>query len=191
MTSLSTRIIANRNFNRDNFRPLNLIQTYIPLIYIPQCLTMASGSRQDRPPGAYDKMPSTESSNSSSPNPRLTPDSGTDSDFEMEEMGESYKMRRPRAERSTGGDRDDEDDEEEEEGEDEAEKYGRRRRRATSISTVQSFQLYTPDEERAVVRKFDRKLVLFVALLYMLSFLDRSSMLHPPLSGPGRPTNML
>jgi hypothetical protein len=27
-----------------------------------------------------------------------------------------------------------------------------------------------------VVRKFDRKLVLFVALLYMLSFLDRSSL---------------
>lgn len=35
---------------------------------------------------------------------------------------------------------------------------------------------YTAVEERAVVRKFDRRLVLFVALLYMLSFLDRSSM---------------
>jgi hypothetical protein len=44
------------------------------------------------------------------------------------------------------------------------------------VSTVQSYQLYTPDEEKAVVRKFDRRLVLFVALLYMLSFLDRSSM---------------
>lgn len=59
------------------------------------------------------------------------------------------------------------------------------RRRGTSkfpdldVSTTtsgKSFQLrYTPDEERAVVKKFDRKLVLFVALLYMLSFLDRSS----------------
>lgn len=48
-------------------------------------------------------------------------------------------------------------------------------RRRGSISTVHSFQLYTPDEERNVVRKFDRKLVVFVALLYMLSFLDRSS----------------
>jgi hypothetical protein len=47
--------------------------------------------------------------------------------------------------------------------------------RRASVSTVQSYQLYTPDEERAVVRKFDRKLVLFVAFLYMLSFLDRSS----------------
>ena len=36
---------------------------------------------------------------------------------------------------------------------------------------------YTPEEEAAVVRKFDRKLVVFVALLYMFSFLDRSSML--------------
>lgn len=62
--------------------------------------------------------------------------------------------------------------------EDEDEDYedsGRRRRRRASMSTVQSYQLYTPDEEKAVVRKFDRKLVLFVALLYMLSFLDRSS----------------
>lgn len=35
--------------------------------------------------------------------------------------------------------------------------------------------VFTVDEERAVVRKFDRRLVLFVALLYLLSFLDRSS----------------
>jgi len=34
---------------------------------------------------------------------------------------------------------------------------------------------YTLDEERAVIRKLDRRLVLFVAFLYMLSFLDRSS----------------
>ncbi len=49
------------------------------------------------------------------------------------------------------------------------------RRRRPSVSTTASFQLYTPDEEQAVVRKFDRRLVLFVALLYLLSFLDRSS----------------
>lgn len=48
--------------------------------------------------------------------------------------------------------------------------------RRESASTTQSFMLYTPDEERAVVKKFDRRLVLFVAFLYMLSFLDRSSM---------------
>ena len=50
---------------------------------------------------------------------------------------------------------------------------GRRR----SNETEQSFMLYTPDEELSVIRKFDRRLVLFIALLYMLSFLDRSSML--------------
>lgn len=47
--------------------------------------------------------------------------------------------------------------------------------RRPSDSTIRSFMLYTPDEERAVVRKFDRRLVLFMALLYMLSFLDRSN----------------
>ena len=39
-----------------------------------------------------------------------------------------------------------------------------------------SFVPYTPDEERSVIKAFDRRLVLFIALLYMLSFLDRSSM---------------
>ena len=52
---------------------------------------------------------------------------------------------------------------------------GLKRSRTGSASTTRSFQLYTPDEEAAVVKKFDRRLVLFVALLYMLSFLDRSS----------------
>jgi hypothetical protein len=35
--------------------------------------------------------------------------------------------------------------------------------------------MYTAEEERIVIAKFDRKLVLFLALLYLLSFLDRSS----------------
>lgn len=41
---------------------------------------------------------------------------------------------------------------------------------------VGSAPKYTPEEEREVVRVFDRRLVPFLALLYMLSFLDRSSM---------------
>lgn len=56
------------------------------------------------------------------------------------------------------------------------------RSRRASASTLQSFMLYTPDEERSVIRKFDRRLVLFVALLYMLSFLDRSSTSPIPLT---------
>lgn len=52
-------------------------------------------------------------------------------------------------------------------------------RQRLSDSTAASFQLYTPDEEQAVVRKFDCKLVLFLSVCYMLSFLDRSSMPSP------------
>ena len=40
----------------------------------------------------------------------------------------------------------------------------------------ESFMLYTRDEQQNVLKKLDRRLVLFVAMLYMLSFLDRSSM---------------
>lgn len=47
--------------------------------------------------------------------------------------------------------------------------------RRRSDATEQSFMLYTPDEEQSVVKKLDIRLVLFIALLYMLSFLDRSS----------------
>ena len=47
-----------------------------------------------------------------------------------------------------------------------------REHRRPSNATSQSF---TPDEERRVIRLLDRKLVLSVAGLYMLSFLDRSS----------------
>ncbi|KAK3390548.1 major facilitator superfamily domain-containing protein [Podospora didyma] len=51
------------------------------------------------------------------------------------------------------------------------------------MSTTASFQLYTPDEEQAVVRKFDRKLVVFVAFLYMLSFVDRSNIGNARIAG--------
>ncbi|UKZ73594.1 hypothetical protein TrVFT333_001241 [Trichoderma virens FT-333] len=60
---------------------------------------------------------------------------------------------------------------------------GRGRSRGLSVSSVESFLLYTPDEDKAVRRKFDRKLVLFVALLYMLSFLDRSNIGNARIAG--------
>jgi hypothetical protein len=47
--------------------------------------------------------------------------------------------------------------------------------RRTSIDSAQSYELYTPDEDRSVLKKLDRRLVAFMALLYCLSFLDRSS----------------
>ena len=47
--------------------------------------------------------------------------------------------------------------------------------RQNKPSRTKSLPEYTVAEERGVVRKFDRKLVPFLALLYLLSFLDRSS----------------
>ena len=94
---------------------------------------------------------------------------GAPEDLRMREAelggGEAYEMR------SVGGGHVDEHDEDQED----SDGWIRAGARRGSMSTVASFQLYTPDEEQAVVRKFDRRLVLFVALLYMLSFLDRSS----------------
>lgn len=55
--------------------------------------------------------------------------------------------------------------------------------RRPSGSSVASFQLYTPDEDRAVRGKFDRKLVLFVALLFLLSFVDRSNIGNARIAG--------
>ncbi|KAI8633444.1 major facilitator superfamily domain-containing protein [Xylariaceae sp. FL1651] len=55
--------------------------------------------------------------------------------------------------------------------------------RRPSESTVASFQLYTPNEERAVVRKFDRRLVVFLAFCYMLSFVDRSNIGNARIAG--------
>ncbi|TQV96064.1 MFS transporter [Cordyceps javanica] len=46
-----------------------------------------------------------------------------------------------------------------------------------------SYKLYTPDEEVAVRRKFDRKLVLFVSLLFLLSFVDRSNIGNARIAG--------
>ena len=46
---------------------------------------------------------------------------------------------------------------------------------ATERSETPFSGSYTPKEERVVVRKLDRRLVLLLAFLYMLSFLDRSS----------------
>lgn len=43
------------------------------------------------------------------------------------------------------------------------------------LSENQDLVLYSVEEERAVVQKLDRRLVIFLAALYLLSFLDRSS----------------
>lgn len=58
---------------------------------------------------------------------------------------------------------------EEENEYDSLEELGRKNR------SVQSRLKFTPEEEREVVKVFDRRLVPFLALLYLLAFLDRSS----------------
>ncbi|THC92757.1 hypothetical protein EYZ11_007775 [Aspergillus tanneri] len=50
-------------------------------------------------------------------------------------------------------------------------------------SNQSSFPKYTTAEEREVVKKFDRKLVPFLAFLYMLSFLDRSNIGNAKIAG--------
>ncbi|KAI0875841.1 MFS general substrate transporter [Hypoxylon argillaceum] len=84
----------------------------------------------------------------------------------------------------------DDDDDEDEDEDDDKDARGVSRRggrgyneRRPSDSTVASFQLYTPDEEKAVVRKFDRRLVMFLACCYMLSFVDRSNIGNARIAG--------
>jgi hypothetical protein len=129
---------------------------------------------------------STPASSTATASDQLTPESESDDDVVVHpgagllghghgDSPEVYELqdRRQRAERLFGSD--DEDGDEENEEEEKGRSRRKLRGRAGSSSTAASFTLYTPDEERAVVRKLDRRLVLFVALLYMLSFLDRSS----------------
>ncbi|OCT45064.1 putative transporter [Cladophialophora carrionii] len=61
----------------------------------------------------------------------------------------------------------------------EDELYKRRRLRRTATQSKD----YTDEEEAAVVRKLDRKLVIFLGFLYMLSFLDRSNIGNARIAG--------
>ncbi|KAK3324149.1 major facilitator superfamily domain-containing protein [Cercophora scortea] len=151
--------------------------------------------------------PPTSSSSAQTSECRMTPDTDSEDDGEEDESdseeeegdvavggvspggdGESYEMegrysekllrKKKTAGRRAGGGA----GYEAVDGEDSRRPRGRSGRRG-SISTTASFQLYTPDEERAVVRKFDRRLVVFVAVLYMLSFLDRSNIGNARIAG--------
>nr|POE46760.1 putative transporter [Quercus suber] len=138
---------------------------------------------------------------------RLTPDSDAqDGEPEHEDRmqeSEAYELQswekragRSRMEHHSNSIRDGEPEDEyegvEEEAEDDEEEDGtdanaseaalrsyKNRRRAS----VQSFELYTPDEERRVKRKLDTRLVLFVAMLYLLAFLDRSNIGNCKVAG--------
>ncbi|KAG6023068.1 hypothetical protein E4U41_002092, partial [Claviceps citrina] len=49
--------------------------------------------------------------------------------------------------------------------------------------SLERSELYTPEEDARVRRKFDRNLVLFVAMLFMLSFVDRSNIGNARIAG--------
>ncbi|PGH11737.1 hypothetical protein AJ80_06998 [Polytolypa hystricis UAMH7299] len=51
------------------------------------------------------------------------------------------------------------------------------------LEMIERSKTFTPEEERRVVKKFDRRLTLFMALLYMLSFLDRSNIGNAKIAG--------
>ena len=158
---------------------------------------MTSSTTYARISGTLDTDPNGSPQNSSqdsstSPPNRFTPDLDTEDDeegpyvlsgndgvdgYEMKELGvrekDNHADSRSTAHRSdvTYGSDDEED--------------GTWIDRTTSRRTsVQSFELYTPDEERAVRRKLDTHLVIFVSVLYLLSFLDRSNVCLDPSFGP-------
>ncbi|KAK4181950.1 major facilitator superfamily domain-containing protein [Triangularia setosa] len=79
-----------------------------------------------------------------------------DGEFELFDRGRGLNRR------ARHDDGDDDDDEEQ------SPRTGKRKPRKTEFS-------YTAEEERVVVKKFDSKVVVFMALLYMLAFLDRSN----------------
>ncbi|KAI0541201.1 major facilitator superfamily domain-containing protein [Xylaria digitata] len=89
--------------------------------------------------------------------------------------GEAYEL----TDIGGGAIRDDEYSEDDEDHGSNRKERGRR----LSDSTAASFQLYTPGEEKVVVRKFDRLLVIFLAFCYMLSFVDRSNIGNARIAG--------
>lgn len=142
--------------------------------------TDPNGSPQDSSQGS-----------STSPPNRFTPDLDTEDEeegpyilpstegvdgYEMKELGGRGKDKH-NSSRHTLNRSDDQSDSDDDED-------GRWIDRTTSRRTsVQSFELYTPDEERAVRRKLDTHLVIAVSVLYMLSFLDRSNIGNAKIAG--------
>lgn len=138
--------------------------------------------REERPP------PGSAGSDEST---HLTPESDSEGEdelddleaeegLELKELGrDGQRARQQREDAATGVGAEEEDEEEDYDGED----TSLRGRRSTRRDSVASFELYTPDEERRVRRKLDTRLVLFVALLYLFSFLDRSNIGNAKIAG--------
>ncbi|GAB7362637.1 hypothetical protein MBLNU230_g2947t1 [Neophaeotheca triangularis] len=126
---------------------------------------------------------------------RYTPDTVSDDDeWELEDLekDEGYELKefgqhsdRAKGEGPSTAGAEDNDADDDEGSEDEAAGALRKRTepRRRRTSSIQSFELYTPDEERRVRRKLHTHLVLFVCLLYLLSFLDRSNIGNAKVAG--------
>ncbi|KAJ8606699.1 hypothetical protein MRB53_040781 [Persea americana] len=133
--------------------------------------------------GAAPRSSQDESSPSPSARRSLLADRRGDDDDDLREGFELQEFDRvlgPR-EGDTLGDGDDDDDDDPDD-----DHHHRASSSTTRPASVQSFELYTPDEERRVRRKLDLRLVVFVALLFMLSFLDRSNIGNAKIAGLSR-----
>ena len=136
---------------------------------------------EERPPG---RAGSNESSTQMTPESDSESEDGLDAleaeeGLELKELGKhGQTIRQQRKDTSAGAEEEDDDD-----SEDDEQDTSLHARRGTRRGSVASFELYTPDEERRVRRKLDIKLVLFVALLYLLSFLDRSNIGNAKIAG--------
>lgn len=141
-------------------------------------------------------VPHNGSSPESTSSARFTPDADSDDDdgedvvagledleqeegYEMKELGSRKGSRKPKdagpSRHIDDQDSDDDDDLDHHTGE----RSTKHRRR----SSTASFELHTPTEASRVRRKLDTHLVLFVALLYLLSFLDRSNIGNAKIAG--------
>ncbi|KAH6614127.1 major facilitator superfamily domain-containing protein [Boeremia exigua] len=78
---------------------------------------------------------------------------------------------------------DENENEDQDEDQDERDLDHAHHRRRLSFDSVASYELYTPDEDRAVLRRLDRRLVGFMAGLYCLSFLDRTNIGNARIAG--------
>lgn len=125
------------------------------------------GATTDSAAAGVETLPPGDSSSPSSGPDRLTPESSSSEDLGKEAHGLAMDPLLSS---------DDDDDDDSSDG-DEVYELRDRGSRAVDGRPRNGFA-YTAEEERVVVAKFDRRLVLFVAFLYMLSFLDRSSSSH-------------
>ncbi|KAK0671146.1 major facilitator superfamily domain-containing protein, partial [Cercophora samala] len=118
-----------------------------------------------------------ESSSSSSSSDLRSVDALEKGQYGEEEEEDLFERGRGRGVDRRGRQDDDDDDEEEEE----EQSPMTVKRKPIMINKPKKEFIFTAEEERAVVKKFDRRVVVFMAVLYMLAFLDRSSTLYPPL----------